>query len=87
MRVYRLYFFEPTGGERKTFMNPATEHRGVRYIIPKTDDGVWRWVLYPERDKRGVFSALNRPPRPTYPSYAAAAQGAVAAIDRVLGKG
>ena len=59
------------------------EHRGITYGVPKSDDGQWRWIIYPSKDTKG-FARVNAAPRRVYPSHAAAAKAAVRLIDAVL---
>ena len=65
-------------------MSEPSEYRGITYAVPRTDDGQWRWVLYPNRGFDGL-SQINAPPRQVYATHDDAVKAAKLAIDRVLG--
>jgi hypothetical protein len=64
-------------------MSSTSEYRGISYAIPRTDDGAWRWVIYPRRDVKRL-AAVNAPPRPVYGTYIEAVAAAKRAIDALL---
>jgi hypothetical protein len=57
----------------------TSEYKGITYAVPNTDDGEWRWVMYPT-DGRNGLAALNAQPRAVY----AARDGAVKAVKLVI---
>jgi len=63
-------------------MSRTGEHRGITYVIPNSDDGTWRWVVYP-REIKG-FGAINVFPRPVYATSDEAVEAAKRAIDAIL---
>jgi hypothetical protein len=60
-----------------------SEHRGVTYAVPNTDDGRWRWVVYPNRDAEQL-ARLNAAPRPVYTTRDDAEKAAKIVIDKLL---
>jgi hypothetical protein len=58
-------------------MENATEYRGLTYSIPRNDDGVWTWIIHPDRSRR---KPPQSHPRPTYATRA----DAVAAVERAI---
>jgi hypothetical protein len=67
-----------TGEERK-----VVEHRGVTYAVPNTDDGAWRWVIYPGGNIPKL-AEMNAMPRPIYATRDNAVEAAKIAIDHAL---
>ena len=64
-------------------MSGASEYRGITYAVPRTDDGAWRWVIYPKKDVKGL-AQLNALPRQVYVSHDDAVKAANLAISSKL---
>jgi hypothetical protein len=59
------------------------EHRGINYAVPNTDDGAWRWVIYPGGNVSKLVE-MNAMPRPVYATRDDAVKAAKIAIDHAL---
>lgn len=64
-------------------MSGASEYRGITYAVPRTDDGAWRWIIYPKKDVKGL-AELNTRPRLVYATHDNAVEAAKLVIDAVL---
>ena len=67
---------------RRAVMTAANEYRGIAYSIANNDDGVWRWIVYPNKSRRLEIRTVV--PRPTYATREAAVLAAKTAIDALL---
>jgi hypothetical protein len=67
---------------RRTVMTAASEYRGIAYSVANNDDGVWRWIVYPNKSRR--IDVKTVAPRPTYETREAAVLAAKTAIDALL---
>jgi hypothetical protein len=63
-------------------MTAASEYRGIAYSVANNDDGVWRWIVYPNKSRR--IDVKTVAPRPTYETREAAVLAAKTAIDALL---
>jgi hypothetical protein len=61
----------------------VSEHRGISYAVPNTDDGAWRWVVHPNA-RMERLAEINPVPRPIYATRDDAVKAAKIAIDRAL---
>ena len=64
-------------------MSGASEYRGITYAVPNTDDGKWRWVIYPAGGRKGL-AALNAQPRAVYATRDDAIEAVKLVIDGEL---
>ena len=59
------------------------EYRGIEFSVPITDDGCWRFVLYPKNHQIRKWPAgISR--RQTYASCELAVEGARQAIEAIF---
>ena len=64
-------------------MSGASEYKSITYAVPNTDDGKWRWIIYPT-DGRNRLATLNTQPRAVYATRADAVKAVKLVIDAEL---
>ena len=64
-------------------MSGTSEYKGITYAVPNTDDGKWRWVIYPAAGRKG-FVAVNDQPRAVYATRDDAVKAVKLVIDAEL---